>query len=181
MIGKVFELNWANGVGAIALLLHALILMRKNEAGMRLMLAGVVALWALHYQLMGATAGMVSHVVGAAALLTAHYVMHTHLYIRAAIAAVVVVLCTAIVVLFWQDWTDILIILGMLPLTYGQYLARGVAFRLSLFSGSILYITYALAIGSMPGTAVNIVNAASSLIGLWREQRVSTKDAIETH
>lgn len=166
-----FELNAANAVGLIAVLITVTALLRRNNDGLLFLLGIGVSMWALHYWLLGTVPGAVVHGIAAASIFLAHALRNQGFGLRAVVGMACSSLGVSAAISFGTGLADVVAAIGCVVMTMTQYLGRGMGMRVGFLVGELLFLVFAILVGSLPGVAVTLSNFVAGMIGLTKMSR----------
>lgn len=171
-------LNLANGIGIVALVMTAVALSRTSNKGLLATLGTAVALWAVHYGLMGSIPGFAVHVVAAVSLFVAHATQHASKWVRATTGVLFSLMGVSVTAYFGSGLADVFAAVGCVIMTLTQFTGRGTTLRIGFMTGETVFFGFALMLGSVPGMAVTAGNFLAGAVGLIRMQRAATTAAV---
>lgn len=169
----MFDLNLANGVGIVALTMTLIALTRTSNKGLLAVLGTAVALWAIHYGLLGSVSGFAVHVVAAVSLFVAHAIQHTSNATRATTGVVFSLMGVSVTAYFGSGLADVLAAVGCVIITMTQFTGNGNTLRIGFMTGETVFFGFALLVGSVPGMIVTAGNFAAGAIGLYRRNQAA--------
>lgn len=158
----------ADVVGYIALAIMVVALIRKDSRHLLLMISVGVLLWAVHYALLGAMPGAVTHAIAAVGVFLAHAQRDASYRARMLCALIFSALGVAGSLYYGITAANSVAAIGCVVMTTSQYLLRGVRMRQGFLAGEALFFIFALLVGSVPGMMVTTANGAAGLVGLFR-------------
>lgn len=158
----------ANFAGYLALAIMAFALVRKDNRHLLFLIGVGLFLWAIHYWLIGSTAGAINHLIAGIGVFLAHSTYQWSIRKRIVLAAVFAALAVAGSLFTGFSTANILAALGGVIMTASQYIFRGVRMRQGFLAGEGFFFFFALLIGSVPGMLVTVMNALSGITGLVR-------------
>jgi len=176
-------LNLANLIGWVAAVITVCTLIRKDNRGLLLMMGVGVTLWSVHYAMLGSISGSVIHAVAAVSIFGANATANRPLFTRVTLGVMFSALGISAAAYYGTGWADVIAATGCVLMTITQYTGRGASLRLGFLGGESLFFVFAVMVGSVPGAAVTLANAAAGMIGLIRMRataptRSSTKSML---
>lgn len=137
-------------------------------------------LWALHYWLIGSTAGAVTHFIAGIGVFLAHASYHFSLKERLGLAFLFAALGVAGSLYTGITSANVLAALGGVIMTTSQYILRDTRMRQGFLIGEVAFFFFAFMVGSIPGMLVTVLNGLSGMAGLLRiskyRQRLAAVD-----
>ncbi len=125
--------------------------------------------FAVHFALLGSYTGAALNTIGIVGAVLFQYFDNTNrpLWPPVSMAALFVLAG----ILTWQGWISVLPIAGMLVGTLARWQRNPQRLRVFSLFAPPLWLTYNVLSGSIAGVINEIVNIASTLIGLWRHRQ----------
>jgi len=174
----MMELNLANTIGVVALVMTAVALSRTSNKGLLATLGTAVSLWAIHYGLLGSVSGFAVHVVAAVSLFVAHGIRHTSSTTRAAAGALFSLTGVGVTWYFGAGLADVLAAVGCVIITMTQFTGNGNTLRIGFMTGETAFFGFALILGSLPGMIVTAGNFVAGAIGLYRRRQAAKSGVV---
>lgn len=162
----------AYAIGFVALALGQWVLARDTDHRFHDWMACSVGLWALHYFLMGTHVGAAMHLLAVCNLLIAGRMQSAALGSRVLIAVLFAGAALGAGIKLYSGPWDILMIAGQTLFFVAQTLFTGIVMRAGFIVASGMFFAFALHLGSVPATLVQVISAVSAGIGIWRRLEV---------
>lgn len=136
--------------------------LQKDDQRFKLFMALECLSYVLHFALLGVPTAVASSLVSLARSLVA---LRTH---SPWAAAVFVVLLLALGVWLYSGWVSLLPLAASCVGTLALFLLKGIAMRVVMLGGTLLWIVNNVLVGSVGGTMLELVVATTNAYTIWR-------------
>ncbi len=160
----MFENPWslAQIAGYFAFVLGVVCFLQSNDRRFKQTMLAQALSYAIHFALLGAITSMASALI---ALLRTWLSMYFN---SLRLALVIVAINLALGPWLVQVWTDWLPLVATCVGTLALFLFQGIAMRLVLLIAATLWLINTILIGSIGGTALEILIISANLTTIWR-------------
>lgn len=166
--------SFAQIMGYLAFILGVGSFLQKNDRHFKLYMAGECVAYAVHFYLLGNYTAVASSLVSVTRSVLA-------LYTRSlAVALTIVAVNIALGLSLATKATDWLPLIASCTGTLALFRLQGIRMRVLMLFGTLLWLANNIIVGSIGGTALEIVIAVvncSTIYRLWREQKLQERIA----
>ncbi|MCP1674123.1 hypothetical protein J2T57_001225 [Natronocella acetinitrilica] len=167
----------AHGVGIIALIVSLVALSRSDNRGLLWWMAAASLLWAMHLGALGAFSGALMALIAIPRQILTEQAraLGACRRTRLLIAATCTLMILGAAAYTVGSLVDALPVAALLLITWIHLFTRGIPFRASFVLGNLLYLGYALAIGSLTLALATLFTLAALAVGIQRMHRAQSR------
>ncbi|MDZ4813733.1 MAG: YgjV family protein [Pseudomonadota bacterium] len=148
--------------GYFAFVLGVVCFLQRDDRRFKQVMIAQALSYAIHFAMLGATSSMASALI---ALLRTTLSLYSS-SLRLALA--IVALNLAIGPWLVHVWTDWLPLIATCIGTLALFLFQGIAMRLVLLTSTMLWLINTILVGSIGGTALEVMIAIANIVTIWR-------------
>ena len=157
--------------GYVAFVLGVICFLQRDDRRFKQTMVAQAISYAIHFAMLGAISSMASALIALLRTVLSMYFNSLRM------ALVVVAINLAVGPWLVHVWTDWLPLIATCIGTLALFLFKGIRMRLVLLGSTLLWLTNTILIGSIGGTALEVMILTANLVTIWRLWRAGSAPA----